>query len=53
LKAAALSTEKVTEMMKLTKKEIEVTMQMVSAANLAQLEGKLVPQLPVTPLSKM
>jgi isopentenyl-diphosphate delta-isomerase len=44
LKAAAVSTEKIVETMKLTKKQIEVTMQMVSAANLAQLEGKLVPQ---------
>jgi len=42
LKAAAVSTEKTVEMMKLTKKQIEVTMQMVSVPNLAHLEGKLV-----------
>jgi len=42
LKAAAVSTEKTVEMLKLTKKQIEVTMQMVSVPNLAHLEGKLV-----------
>jgi isopentenyl-diphosphate delta-isomerase len=41
LKAAAVSTEKTVEMMKLTKKQIEVTMQMVSAISLAHLIGKL------------
>jgi isopentenyl-diphosphate delta-isomerase len=41
LKAAAVTTEKTVEMMELTKRQIEVTMQMVSAINLAQLNGKL------------
>jgi isopentenyl diphosphate isomerase/L-lactate dehydrogenase-like FMN-dependent dehydrogenase len=41
LKAAAVPTEKAIEMMKLTKKQIEVTMQTVSAKNMAQIEGKL------------
>jgi len=41
LKAAAVSTEKTVEMMNLTKKQIEVTMQMVSSEYLAHLERKL------------
>jgi len=41
LKAAAVSTEKTVERMKLTKRQIEVTMQMVSAENLAHLDSKL------------
>jgi len=49
LKASAVSVET----MKLTKKQIEVRMQMVSAANLHQLERKPVPQLPAMPLAKM
>ncbi len=39
LKAAAVSTEKTVEMMKLTKKQIEVTMQVTSAANINRLQG--------------
>ena len=42
LKAAAVSTEKVVEIMKLTKRQVEVTMQIVSVPNLAHLDGKLV-----------
>ena len=38
LKAAAVSTEKTVEMMKLTKRQIEVTMQMTCAANINQLQ---------------
>jgi isopentenyl-diphosphate delta-isomerase len=38
LKAASVSTEKTIEMMVLTKKQIEVTMQMASAANISQLQ---------------
>ena len=41
LKAAAVSTEKTVETMKLTKRQIEVTMQMASAMNLVQLSGKI------------
>jgi isopentenyl-diphosphate Delta-isomerase len=41
LKAAAVSTEKTVEVMKLTKRQSEVTMQMVSAANLNDLIGKI------------
>ena len=41
LKVAAISTEKTVEMMKLTRRQIEVTMQMVSAGNLIQLDRKL------------
>jgi isopentenyl-diphosphate delta-isomerase len=41
LKAAAVSTEKTVEVMQLMKRQIEVTMQIASAANLALLEGKL------------
>ncbi|NJC95152.1 MAG: type 2 isopentenyl-diphosphate Delta-isomerase [Anaerolineales bacterium] len=45
LKAAAVSTEKAVEMMKLTKKQIEVTMFNVGAGELASLKvGKLVRQ---------
>ena len=38
LKATAVSTEETVEMMKLTKKQIEVTMQVKSAANINQLQ---------------
>ena len=41
LKAAAVSTEKAVETMKLTKRQIEVTMFTVGAATLAELEEKL------------
>ena len=45
LKAAAVSTEKAVEMMKLTKKQIEVTMFNVGAGTLEYLkDGKLVKQ---------
>jgi len=45
LKAAAVSTEQVVEIMKLTKRQIEVTMFACSAANLERLsDGKLMPQ---------
>lgn len=37
LKAAATSPEKVADMMKLTKRQIVITMQMVNAENLAHL----------------
>jgi isopentenyl diphosphate isomerase/L-lactate dehydrogenase-like FMN-dependent dehydrogenase len=37
LKAAAVSTEKVVEMMKLTKRQIEVTMFAAGAKNLGEL----------------
>lgn len=41
LKAAAASTEKVVDMMKLTKRQIEVTMFVAGAGTLVELEGKL------------
>jgi isopentenyl-diphosphate delta-isomerase len=41
LKAAAISTESAAEMMKLTKKQIEVTMFASGAADLSSLSGKL------------
>ncbi|HJQ13196.1 MAG TPA: type 2 isopentenyl-diphosphate Delta-isomerase [Anaerolineales bacterium] len=41
LKAAAVSTEKVVEMMKLTKRQIEVTMFAAGAGTLAELKEKL------------
>ena len=45
LKAAAVSTEKAVDMMKLTKRQIEVTMFNVGAGKLESLEvGKLVKQ---------
>ena len=45
LKAAAVSTEKAIEMMKLTKKQIEVTMFSVGAGTLEYLkDGKLAKQ---------
>ena len=41
LKAAAISTENVAEMIKLTKRQIEVTMFAAGAGNLKELDGKL------------
>jgi isopentenyl diphosphate isomerase/L-lactate dehydrogenase-like FMN-dependent dehydrogenase len=42
LKAAAISTDNVVEMMRLTKRQIEVTMFATGAGNLHKLEDKLI-----------